>query len=276
MTSLEQENSLPEPTIEEIVSETDIKTAAEMLAREFYKPELLEKATASYEEALKSGKSRGVMTRIGNEVAGVATYNVYNWEKLGPQLYFQGDLNASHATRALRLRRISDLVADTYRDSNHTETAVEMSYNVVLPRFRGMKLGSRQWDKRLELIGVQYPEALVFTLARSEFSGLGVDQRILEYLLSVEREAQGIPEGGRVNVEGVFAAIGPLGTTLGLDLTNVSAQAGALQTISLARRSGFKHLGYSRNLSPVWGRFVETRDNYRSDTSLATSTSYSS
>lgn len=227
-----------------------IKQASHLLAVEFYPPERYEEGLADYLRQLESGKAVARISMLDGNVVGIATFNVYDWQRIRGQLYYQPKFKEDRIA-SLRLRRFEDAITDVTTIVT-PGTTVEMAYNLVLPEYRGKGLGSLQWKARMEYIKTNYENPLLFTLARSEYSGVGIAPATISYMLAQERSAQGLTPETNVVVQGVEVSIRQMATDLNLNIADLGIHSGSKPTIHLAQQDGFIPIGFSRNFCPVW------------------------
>ena len=228
----------------------NIKKAASLLAAEFL-PEEQEHPEYFLRALADKRTVAGITRHVEDEtIAGIATYNVFPWENIESQLYLQPVLDGDDIA-AVKLRRFEDMITAGMK-LDPPECAVELAYNLVEKPFRGQGIGRRQWDHRLDDISRQFHNPLIFTLARSPFSGMNLGEKTIKVLLENERQIQGLAQGAPVKIQSVQMPIASLGEQLGIELASLSLKNGSPHTIHHCETSGFIPVGFSRNLCPVW------------------------
>lgn len=232
----------PEP-----VEDNDFPRIAKILAREFMPT--TEEGVRKFNEYLRNPSTRGYVLKEGKEgIIGVATYTVYPYEEIAPQLYLVPEID-NGSVRTLRLERFSALVKSNFPLLDPKKVS-ELGYIWIDQRRRGERLGSLLNRRLMEELG-SIPNSLMFTLARSTWAGTGLGNKILEFLLMHERQSQGLEKSDYVPIRSVRVPIEEF-HKIGLDLRDISPKAGAPKTIHFCDSYGFKFTGFGRNLSPLY------------------------
>jgi hypothetical protein len=239
----------------ELVENADsvlIDEAAHLLAKEFYPEGRYEEGFSYHLEKLASDQTISRISLLNGEIVGVATANIFPWPRIQRQLYYQPFFQDGFVS-SIRLRGFEDAIKDIIPIQSPS-VAAEMAYNLVLPKYRGNGLGRYQWNMRLNRILNLYENPVVFTFARSAFSGTGISALTIKYMIQQERILQEIEEEEELIVEGIYVPLVGMGEELGVDLSHINMYSGSNPTIHVAESEGFIPIGFSRNFCPVWVR----------------------
>lgn len=229
----------------------DQQKAIQILSEEFYRHSDQNKGVVTFSETLLHGKEFAILLSSGVDVCGVSTWKFYDHQQLAPQLYFQPKFE-KNTLKSLRLRSFEHLVHDNDFRADY-QTYAELAYSAVIEQFRGQGLGGILFTERIKKIKEQNPSAFMFDLARGDFSRLpDIKTRITDFMLQREEQQNGRFENGKIKVTGTWVPIELVNSHLSLDLSQLNENSGAQATIYQCKKNGFRFIGFSRNLSPVW------------------------
>lgn len=178
----------------------------------------------------------------------VALWNLYSWQGIRNQLYLKPIYGADSQLEYIALSRLEDLICDKI-NVVPTNFVAELSYNLVTNEHRGKGYGRVAWESRINKIQAQITNPIVFTLALSQYAGVDMGKKVLEVLLSHEREKQGVAPEGQVKVIGALLELDVLAFRLGVQNLEIGMNCGSSATVHLATQSGFQFIGFSRNFS---------------------------
>lgn len=230
--------------------------AIEMLAKEFYGSEQLEKGRQRFHEKIASNIQTVKCMIVDDTLAAISSYCIYQWEEIAKQLYFEPRYE-NRQLREIRLISFGDLISTAKFDKKYPQ-AFELDYTLVIEKFRGKRLHTKLFRARLNDIARFFDHGLVFTLARSIYAGKGIDKKSTDYLLSVEKAINGNRPDGSVNISGIWVSADDFRSNVGVDLAKITPAFGTETTIHLAQKFGFINVGFYRNLSPVFATDIRT------------------
>jgi GNAT superfamily N-acetyltransferase len=231
--------------------QSSLTTVTKLLAREFYgrNPEKLSRGEEIFRISILSGNQIVKYAEVEGGLVGITTYKTYAWEKIAKQLYFQGRYERNHL-KAVRLRSFGDLVEEAGLSTSYSEV-IELAYTTVVEAYRGQGIGRTLFEARLGEILSKYHQVLVFTLARGPFAETDINQQVTNYLLSVEREVNGVRDDGLVRIRGVWVKAGKIRANTGYGIGSLAPISGSGATIHLAQGYKFIPIGFSRNFAPL-------------------------
>lgn len=194
--------------------------------------------------------SRTFSARVSEQlvIIGSAEVRAYSSTKLKEQLVIACDNESIWLSKMGR--ELSGL--------DCTQLAIELAYFCVEPEYQGLGIGKELFYRSiLSTLGeVQNLRCGLFTLAKGVYSGSGKGQLIRDYLLEIEKDFNGTDAKGMVIVKGEKTPLSELEMRFGVVRSNFRPRGESVATQILAQRWGWKMLGLSKNLSPVWGTTV--------------------
>lgn len=133
--------------------------------------------------------------------------------------------------------------------------AAELAYFCVEPEYQGRGMGKELFYRSIfsVLREVHDLRCSLFTLAKGVYSGSGKGQLIRGYLLEVEKDFNDIDAKGMVIVTGTKVPLHGVEMKFGVSRSYFKPKDESMATQVLAQRWGWKMLGLSKNLSPIWG-----------------------
>lgn len=139
-----------------------------------------------------------------------------------------------------------------------TRLAVELAYFCVEPEFQGKGIGKELFYRSvLSTLGeVHDLRCSLFTLAKGVYSGSGKGQLIRDYLLKIEEDTNGAGVNGTAIVTGTKVPLREMEIKFEVNRSCFKPRDESMATQELAQRWGWKMLGLSKNLSPIWGTSV--------------------
>lgn len=236
----------------EVVEQSVQNLVIDSLAKEFGQENNYDSTRQYFEKSLSSPNTYTMINMVNGQLVGACTFNVFDWSKIKPQLYYLPNYTEEQLS-SLQFTRFEDAVKRQF-ELVDTTIAVEMAYNYVHPSHRGQGLGREQWKQRIDYIKSAYTAPIIFTLARSEYIGTGIQQSSTEVMLAAERRVQGVEKSMPVQVQGVEVSIQEINDLLQTDLSHINYYSGSKASIKFAHTEGFLPVAFSRNFCPVWAK----------------------
>lgn len=189
--------------------------------------------------------------KTGKTVA-VCALKYYSWKLIANQVCY----NFNQENGTLSLAHFKDLVGET----NTTPSLVaEIAYNLVKPEYRGLGLGGKLFQLRLariSQINTKGPK-VIFTMSRGAHIDSGEGNKILQYLLEIERQHTN-QQGEKINIVGVPVPISDIYSTLNLSKFFVinEVHEESKPVVNLAQKNGLIFRGLFKDLSPIFSKTI--------------------
>lgn len=234
------------------VDEIEVDILARNLAEEFLPNIEAYKGIEKFREILINPYNNYGISKLDGELVGIYTFSKYPWSRIENQLQLKASFY-NGKIESISLEKFKNLTLTNTGRIDNPDFAIEFGYNWVHPRYRGLGIGRKQWDRRMDYIKNKFNNSIYFTLSRSIYSGLGIDQPLINYLIMKEKQAQDLSSNAEVVVRGISINIDEIQKYLEIEgLNELSFESGSKPTNHFASNSGFKPAGFSRNFSLIW------------------------
>ena len=238
-----------------------IEAAAATLQRAFFEnksqPEVLgrlvEESSKTVDEIILGQARKATRPFVfwdeeGRQV-GASEVAVYAWETLGKQLLMKSDGESIWLTKMHK-----ELIV-----SGDTPVAVELAYFAVNPDYWGMGCGRYIFSESMKRVLVETGDTAgcLFTIAMGEYAHTGKGQQVKEFLLNREKAINGKDSEGWINVTGEKFPLAEMEVKYEFTRDKLTTRGLSVATEVIAQKLGWKNIGLSTNLSPVYGAEIK-------------------